>query len=1126
MVDPEPPAREAKDTITNESMPSSLKDNRPARGSVGEFLRSKIEPETKLSFVSAYFTVNAFDALKPKLETADSLRFLFGEPSFVSEIDPEKHAKKNFRLTEQGLELAHSLAQRPAAKACAEWIERMVEIRSIRQSGFLHGKAYHIQNGNASSAILGSSNFTVPGLGLRESGNNIELNLVVDSDRDRTDLLAWFEEVWNDDALTKDVKPEVLRYLERLYANHPPEFIYYLTLFHIFRDELEGSADIDDALKRSTLLESKIWNMLFSFQKDGAKGAINKILEYNGCILADSVGLGKTFEALAVIKYFELRNERVLVLCPKKLRQNWTQYQASNNSRLNGLLDDGFSYTVLSHTDLSRESGMSGDIDLGTLNWHNYGLIVIDESHNFRNNAVGKEKEDGSRRRSRYERLMEDVIQSGMKTKVLLLSATPVNNQISDLRNQVSLIAGGDVARSENPAHDGAFHEKLGVPSVKETTRQAQAKFTTWTKKPPAERKAKDLIHELGSDFFKLLDGLSIARSRAQIKRYYAKEIATLGGFPKRDQPKAEYPEIDALGHFLTFKELDEKISELTLSLYHPSSYLKKDLSQSVLEQYAQRIGNFNQEGRERILISMMKVNFLKRLESSIDSFRLTLSRTIQKIDDLKEKIESFQDAKVANPTFDFANLSEEDFDDLDLDSEDLKIGGKHKINLEHINLPDWKLAVSQDRDQLQYLLDHANPVGPKRDAKLLRLRTLVDHKLDNPSTNRDGEAIRKVLVFTAFADTAKYLWEHLAEPLHEKRGIHAALIYGGGSNKTTLGKSDFEYILTNFSPRSKSRARLPELPQDEEIDLLIATDCISEGQNLQDCDLLINYDIHWNPVRIIQRFGRIDRIGSRNDRVSLINFWPTEDLDAYLNVKHRVESRMALVDLTASGEDNLLKSDEIEDLIATDLHYRNKQLKRLQNEILDLEDLDEDTISLADFSLADFRLDLLRFLEANREELESAPLGLYAVVPPNPQIPATQPGILFCFRQRDDRRPTEVNPLAPHYLVYVLDDGNVRLTFAQPKQSLEVFRTLSAGQSSPRNNLCDLFDDRTKNGADMAHENDLLERAIESIKATFGKRAAASLFSGRDGKLPTAESTPSSSADLELVTWLVIVDK
>ncbi len=1102
---------------------SGLLDN-DTRGKVADFLREKIQRNSTLSIVSAYFTIYAYDALKDTLNSINHLDFLFGEPTFVNRLDPSKTEKKAFVIDADGLKLARNLQQKRVAKECAEWIKDKVDIKTIQQSNFLHGKMYHISTEGVEDAILGSSNFTVRGLGLSDSGNNIELNLIVDSNRDRQELKEWFTEVWNDSEKVKDVKEEVLLYLEKLYADQAPEFIYYLTLFHLFREELKGTGNLDDTLKSTTLLESKVWNMLFSFQKDGVKGAIHKILGYNGCILADSVGLGKTFEALAVIKYFELRNERVLVLCPKKLRQNWTVYKS--NSRLNPLLEDRFGYDVLSHTDLSREGGMSGDLNLENLNWGHYGLLVIDESHNFRNNVVGQEKEDGLRRRSRYERLMKDVIQSGMKTKVLLLSATPVNNEIVDIRNQISFIAGGDVARSEDPAHDGAFREKLGVSSVKETTRQAQGKFTTWMKHPPEQRKTRDLINQLGSDFFKLLDGLSIARSRAQIKRYYAKELANLGGFPERENPKAEYPEIDAQGKFLTFQQLDAGIGSLTLSLYHPSSYLREGLSQEVLDQYAHKIGNFTQEGRERILIAMMKVNFLKRLESSIDSFRLTLTRTIQKIDDLKEKIKNFQDSKRQNTTLDFANLSDEDFDDLDVDPEDLKIGGKHKISLEHLNLPAWERAVSWDQQQLKDLLEHAEPVKPARDAKLLRLRSLVEDKLDHPSTNRDGETIRKVIVFTAFADTARYLWDHLAEPLHTARGTHTALISGGGAYRTTLGKKEFEHILTNFSPRSKERGRQSELPQDEEIDLLIATDCISEGQNLQDCDLLINYDIHWNPVRIIQRFGRIDRIGSRNERVSLINFWPTEDLDFYIDVKHRVEARMALVDLTASGEDNLLNSEQFEDLIKSDLHYRNKQLKRLQHEILDLEDLDKEAISLADFSLADFRLDLLRFLEAHREELESAPLGLYAVVPPDHQFPATQPGILFCFRQRDDRRPTEVNPLAPHYLVYVLDDGNVRLNFAQPKQSLEIFRALAAGKPSPLNNLCTLFDRRTNEGAEMKHENDLLDRAVESIKATFGKRAAGALLGGRDGKLPSAKDTPVSSADLELVTWLVIVKK
>ena len=1101
---------------------SGLRDNH-SRGSVADFLRAKTQDGSRLSIVSAYFTIYAYDALKAELERMEHLDFLFGEPSFINRLDPDKTDKKAFLIDSEGLTMASKLQQKRIAKECADWIERKVDIKTIKQSNLLHGKMYHVAKGGVEDAILGSSNFTVRGLGLGAAGNNIELNLVVDSNRDRAELKQWFDEIWSNAGIVKDVKAEVLTYLAKLYANQPPQLLYYLTLFHLFRDEIDGIRELDAALQRTTLLESQVWRALFSFQKDGVKGAINKILRFNGCVLADSVGLGKTFEALAVIKYFNLRNETVLVLCPKKLRENWAVFRPQH--ALCPMPQDRLSFDLLSHTDLSRTTGEADGHGLEHFNWQNYGLIVIDESHNFRNNSVGKEKENGERRRTRYERLIEDVLQAGPKTKVLLLSATPVNNQIADLRNQISLIAGGDVAREDGAAYDAAFLETLGVPSVKETTRQAQNKFTHWTKKPAAQRNTRDLIHELGSDFFKLLDGLSIARSRSQIKRYYAKELASLGGFPERDKPRAEYPDIDADGTFLTFHQLDEKISTLTLSLYHPSAKLKDNLPAAVREAYALKIGNFDQSGRERILIAMMKINFLKRLESSIDSFRLTLERTIGKIDTLIAKIEAFQNAENSNPDYDFANLSEADFDDLDLDPDELKIGGKHKINLAHLKLPEWKLAVDRDRSQLQYLLDHARPISPQRDAKLLRVREIIEAKIAAPSINRKGEPIRKVIVFTAFADTAKYLWKHLAKPLHDTRSIHTALITGGGECQTTLGKAEFNHILTHFSPRSKGRDRQPTLPQDAEIDLLIATDCISEGQNLQDCDLLINYDIHWNPVRIIQRFGRIDRIGSQNARVSLVNFWPTADLDAYLNVKHRVEARMALVDLTATGEDNLLNTEQFEDLIETDLHYRNQQLKRLQTEILDLEDFSEENISLADFSLADFRMDLLRFLEANRDLLEASPLGLYAIVPPDPQLPVSAPGVLFCLRQRGDERPLQVNPLAPHYLVYVRDDGTVRLTFAQPKQSLELLRTLTAGHPAAFEKLCDLFDTRTHHGTDMAHENRLLTSALESIKATFARRAAASLFSGRSGILPTASETPTAPDDLELITWLVIME-
>ena len=985
-------------TKPNITSVSGLRDNH-TRGTVAEFLHNTINADAELSIVSAYFTIYAYEAMSAALDQIGHCRFLFGEPTFVNRLDPDRSEKKVFTLQEQGLRLSNQLQQKRVAKQCADWIANRVDIRTIRQTNLLHGKLYHIANGPVEHAIVGSSNFTVRGLGLGQE-NNIELNLIVDGNRDRQELKQWFDEIWADNKLVTDVKQDVLEYLQKLYTNHSPQFIYYLTLFHLFRDFLDGTRDIDEALRRVALPDTDIWKALFAFQKDGAKAAINKILNYNGCVLADSVGLGKTYTALAVIKYFELRNERVLVLCPKKLRRNWTVYRS--NSTLNPFSNDRFRFDVLHHTDLSRDSGESNGIDLGDLNWGAYDFIVIDESHNFRNNKLAVQRSgDTERRRSRYERLMEDIIAAGVRTKVLLLSATPVNNQLADLRNQISFIAGADVAR--NGVADAAFRENLGVASVRETTRKAQTHFTYWSKKPTGERKTKDLISAIGGDFFKLLDGLSIARSRRQIASYYSAEMKKLGGFPKRPAPIAIHATIDLSQKFLSFEELDDNISKLNLSLYHPTAYLRGDLPHEIRDQYQdQRLGGFTQEGRERILIAMMKINFLKRLESSVDSFRLTLQRTIDKIDRLEKRITDFENHLNENPDIDYDSLTPDQFEDPDFDADEFTIGGRRRIHLGHLKLPEWLKEVRHDRTQLQFLLEKTQVVTPARDGKLAELKILISSKANQPTVNRDGKPNRKVLVFTAFADTARYLYQQISEWAHNELNIQTALVCGDGGNRTSLGKSDYDSILTNFAPlakrRSEQRGQFPE--QDVEIDLLIATDCISEGQNLQDCDLLVNYDIHWNPVRIIQRFGRIDRIGSRNETVQLVNFWPVADLDKYINVKHRVEARMALVDLAATQSDNLLDPGQLEDLIKEDLLFRDRQLKRLKDEVLDLEDFD-DSISLTDFSLDEFRLDLLRYLEANRSELEESPEGVYAVVPPKSEVPAAQPGVLYCLRHR-----------------------------------------------------------------------------------------------------------------------------
>jgi len=1091
---------------------SGIRDNH-RRGIVADFLKEKIHAGSRLSVVSAYFTIYAYEALKTQLEQVNHLDFLFGEPRFIASLDPAKTEKKAFIIDGTGLQLANKLQQKRVARECADWIRRKVDIRSIRQAQLLHGKMYHIANNGVEEAILGSSNFTVRGLGLGAENNNIELNLEVDSTRDRRDLKTWFDELWNDSALVEDVKADVLQYLDQLYQNHAPEFIYYKTLFHVFETFLadqEKGGLLDQNIK---IVDTGIWQALFEFQRDGVKGAINKILKHNGCILADSVGLGKTFEALAVIKYFELKNERVLVLCPKKLRENWTVYR--HNDALNPFIADRFRYDVLSHTDLSRETGKSGDLDLATFNWGNFDLVVIDESHNFRNNTPGKRDEDGNLiRKSRYQRLMDDIIKAGVKTKVLLLSATPVNNDLRDLRNQIYFLTEGE---------DAVFKDTIGVGSLKETLATAQKTFTLWAKKQSGERKTKDLLEKLSSAFFKLLDELTIARSRKHILRYYKSSIAALGGFPERKKPITIFPEIDTKGRFLSYDKLNDEISAYKLSLFAPSRYVKE----AAKPNYTTHAGDpFSQADREKFLVGMMKVNFLKRLESSVKSFEITMGRTIEKIEALEKKIRNFIATPDQNPE---SNELELDIGDSDQDEEleqAMLVGGKFKYRLEDLELDkgkNWLKDLKKDKDQLRILFNAAQNVTPDTDAKLHELKKLIAAKVANPTTNKLDQPNKKVMVFTAFADTAAYLFDALAGWAKKDLGIDIALVAGSGDNRATFGKTEFNQILTNFSPRSKNRDKIPSMPQAGEIDLLLATDCISEGQNLQDCDYLINYDIHWNPVRIIQRFGRIDRIGSVNHTVQLVNFWPTQDLDKYVNLKNRVEARMALVDIAATFEDNILKTDEIEELIHEDMRYRDKQLLRLREEVLDLEDFSE-SVALNEFTLDDFRIELTKYIEANRQLLEDAPLGLYAVVPPHPEHQIIAPGVVFALKQSGDaKRGDTVNPLQPYYLTYIRADGTVRFGFAQPKQILEIYRLLCAGKTAAYQQLCNLFDAQTSNGADMAPYNKLLEAAVASIARTFQKRVAAGLQSGRDFVIPDQGEQARETTDFELITWLVI---
>ena len=1094
------------------SKTSRIRDN-SMYDTVADFLRDKIQDGSALSIVSAYFTIYAFDKLRDELTGIKGLRFLFGEPSFIN-IDPDKTESKAFQLTESGLKLQNYLPQKEVARACADWIEEKVEIRSVRKSNFLHGKMYYIENGNSEDAIIGSSNFTVRGLGLSETVNNIELNLEVDSKSDCADLKTWFDNLWDSEQVA-DVKAQVLQTLKDAYQDKDPEFIYYKTLYHLFENILADVGDAEFAEANPSFLQTDIWQKLYAFQKHGVQACIQKLKAYDGCIIADSVGLGKTYEALAIIKYFELRNANVLVLCPKKLEKNWTLYPTHFRRRRNPLKADKFRYNVLAHTDLSRDSGMSNGIDLAQHEWDGYDLVVIDESHNFRNRSTNTLDQEGKLvRKSRYNKLLEDVIQSGGKTQVLMLSATPVNNQLTDLTNQICLIT---------EDRDDAFRE-TGIPSIRGTLNAAQSRFDTWTAETEQmsekSQKQENLAESLNADFFALLDRLTIARSRTHVINFYDNAIQEIGRFPDREPPRSIFPEIDLQGKFPTYQTISHQIDGYRLAIFNPSRYIRQECRHHYGERLLQQ--------REFNLIGMMKVNFLKRLESSVHSFASTLERTIENIKVRESEIQDFLSATpsvVLESGFDpFAETTEAYGEDNELQT-GVQAGKNQTYLYEHIDLDTWLADLHDDRTQLDKIYKIAQNITSDRDAKLEQLKQLIAAKVQNPAKNRDAKENRKVLVFTAFADTANYLYDNLYEWAKETLNIESAVVTGGAS-RSELVRNDFDEILTHFSPISKERDEdEDELP---EIDLLIATDCISEGQNLQDCDYLINYDIHWNPVRIIQRFGRIDRIGSKNKKIHLVNFWPTPELDAYINLKPRVEARMALVNLTATGDDDPLSLTAKESMAQVWTH-RDEQLRRMQTEILDFEDIEEQ-LNLNQFTLDDFRAQLLDYLRQNEAKLRDAPLGLYAVTAPltHDGVPVNiKPGVIFCLKQTGEAEDSEegkkLNPIHPYYLVHISDEGEVFIGFTNPKRILERFSALCVEKKQHNQDLCHWFNEETDNGSDMTIYEMLLDAALNSIREAYNRKVNDQLDASPDALLPTADSQITEKTEFELVTWLVI---
>lgn len=1066
-------------------------------------LKNELKRGSKLSIAAACFSIYAFQELKQELLGIDELRFIFTSPTFTTEkvkkekrefYIPRLNRERSLYGTEFEVKLRNELTQKAIAKECAEWINNKVTFKSNTSDKSIQGQI--VVDGIGYTPI---NNFTTVELGC-EKGNVINTSIVKDESLAKV-LLNDFNDIWNDGKVLQEVTDEVIENITAAYNENAPDFIYFVTLYNIFNEFLEDISEDVLPNEATGFKDSKIWSMLYNFQRDAALAIINKLEKYNGCILADSVGLGKTFTALAVIKYYENRNKTVLVLCPKKLANNWNTYK--DNYINNPIASDRLRYDVLYHTDLNRTSGRSNGLDLDRLNWGSYDLVVIDESHNFRNGGKIVENPDENDKENRYVKLLKKVIRAGVKTKVLMLSATPVNNRFNDLKNQLALAYEG---------HTDYVDEKLNTThSLDEIFRNAQRAFNMWSDFELKDRTTERLLKMLDFDFFEVLDSVTIARSRKHIQKYY--DTSDIGTFPKRRTPISLSPKLTDLRTAINYNEIFEQLMLLTLSIYTPTHFIQESKKEKYAEMYGDNKVNvgFTQANREQGIRRLTAINLMKRMESSVYSFKLTLTRIKDLIESTINTIENYN--KSVSQELELTDITNiEEFDDDDRNNDELfSFGKKMRINLADMDYISWKASLERDKEVLDLLTIMIEDITPEHDSKLQELYHVIDEKISHPIN--DGN--KKIIIFTAFSDTAYYLYDNICNYVKQKYGLNTALVTGSVEGRTNapLKNKDLNSVLTCFSPISKGRDLFENLPK-VDIDFLIATDCISEGQNLQDCDYLINYDIHWNPVRIIQRFGRIDRIGSKNKEIQLVNFWPDVSLDDYINLKAKVETRMKIVNMTATGDDNILSEEE-----KTDLEYRKTQLMRLKNEVVDMEDMTTG-ISIVDLGLNEFRMDLLEYIKTH-PDIDNSPFGLHAVVPANENA---QPGVIYVLKNRSDSVNIDNrNRLHPFYMVYIGDDGNVICDHLSPKQMLDIMRHICKGRTEPIPEAYRPFNKETRDGRNMKKYSELLGDAISSIIEVKEESDIDSFLGGEQVSFLSNEIK--GLDDFELICFLVIRD-
>ncbi|NEZ42604.1 helicase-related protein [Paenibacillus alvei] len=1065
---------------------------------VKDDLIKTIIPGSRISVAAACFSIYAYQELKKELQSVEELRFIFTSPTFIAEKTqkekrefyiPRLGREKSLYGTEFELKLRNELKQKAIAKECATWIRNKVKFRSNVTKDSMNNFV-SVENESEKFAYAPVNSFTTVDLGC-ERGNNIS-NMVIRTEHPGSgEFLELFNQVWNDNGKLRDVTEEVIESISAVYQENPAELIYFMTLYNIFSEFLE---DISEEVLPNEAIgfkQSIVWGKLYNFQKDAALAIIHKLEQYNGCILADSVGLGKTFTALAVIKYYESRNKSVLVLCPKKLKDNWMTYRGQLIT--NPLAKDRLRYGVLYHTDLSRERGDTAiGLPIDLINWGAYDLVVIDESHNFRNGGElsGKNNE----KENRYLRLLNKVIRSGVQTKVLMLSATPVNNRFYDLRNQLALAYEG---------YSEQINDKLNTKSdIDLIFRNAQKIYNAWSRLPIEKRTTNELLSRLDFDFFEVLDSVTIARSRKHIQRYY--DTSEIGSFPERNKPISVRPKLTDKVNAINYQEVYLQIAELNLSIYTPSTYILASKLSKYIDPDSEHARTISQTGREQGIRRLMSINLLKRMESSVHSFKLTIQRIHNLYSDTLQQIEAF----IPDSQITVQDVAEgKDFDLDDQNNDMFNVGKKFKIDLRDMDYLSWQRDLKADLDILELLILMIEDITTQYDYKLNELFGVVQRKIDHPINKGN----RKIIIFTAFSDTAQYLYENVSKFVKEEYGINTALITGSVDGKTTLPRfpADLNSILTCFSPVSKEKALVMPNNSDE-IDVLIATDCISEGQNLQDCDYVINYDIHWNPVRIIQRFGRIDRIGSKNKLIQLVNFWPDLTLDEYINLKERVEARMKISVMTSTGDDDYINQEE-----KGDLQYRRQQLEKLQNEVVDLEEMNS-SLSILDLGLNEFRMDLLAYLRGN-PDIDHTPFGIHAVVR------GDKPGVIFVLKNINHGVNSESqNRLHPFYMVYMGNDGEVICNHLQPKDTLDIMRHLSREKTTPDIDVCNTFNHLTKDGRDMQSVSQLLEQAISYI-INVKEEVDLDSFFGK-GQTTFLSDSVTGLHDFELICFMVVI--